>query len=75
MALGPPHGGAGEVEEEEGGSPFRGDLAQNRAHPRARVARAHPAANKKQGPRVRGAYRGGCGWISAPTSWRGGASS
>jgi hypothetical protein len=39
-------------------SPFRGDLAQNGAHPRA-----HPAVSKNQGSCVRGAYRGDCGWI------------
>jgi hypothetical protein len=27
---------------------------------------AHPAVNKNQGPRVRGAYRGDCGWIECP---------
>jgi hypothetical protein len=42
-------------------SPFRGDLAQNGAHPRA-----HPAVNKNQESRVRGAYRGDCGWIECP---------
>jgi hypothetical protein len=39
-------------------SPFRGDLAQNGAHT---PARAHPAVDKNQGSRVRGAYRGDCG--------------
>jgi hypothetical protein len=40
-------------------SPFRRGLAQNETHPR----RARPAVVINQGPRVRGAYRGDCGWI------------
>jgi hypothetical protein len=51
------------------GRPGLEDLAQNGAHPRA-----HPAVDKNQGPRVRGAYRGvTAGGSSAPISWQDGA--